>query len=398
MPRKKGPPQRWELSDRFCRTADETTWDTLQQGLCLKVYDSGTKVFKAAYRHEGRLRWFNIGQYGSVGVKEAREIAREIRAKATLGQDPQGEKVAARKAARVGVTLAQLYESHLKGAKARNKSWRQADYLMRTHVLPKLGKRKIEVITQDDMIDLRDKLSNRKALCNAVLAAASATFRWAVEKKHITTNPCHGVSRHKLNSRERFLSDREIRKVWPLFDELGLYQATILKLILWTAQRPGEVSAMRWEHLDLEDGWWSMPGEPTEGWPGTKNCKNHQVPLSPPVLELLRDLEPKPSGPVFPAPRGRGGIPIPSTISIWEAAGMEPFRPHDLRATAATGMYELDDIAPHHISAVLNHYLAKGESKTTAIYIRHIKRKHRKMALEAWTNKLLAILNPRRRL
>jgi integrase len=62
---------------------------------------------------------------------------------------------------------------------------------------------------------------------------------------------------------------------------------TALKLILLTGQRPGEVSHLREEHI--EDGWWTMPGEPVPAlsWPGTKNGQTHRIWLPKPAQELL---------------------------------------------------------------------------------------------------------------
>jgi integrase len=150
-----------------------------------------------------------------------------------------------------------------------------------------------------------------------------------------------------------------------------------------TAQRPGEVCSMRFEHIRNEkDGyWWSLPGAPSTIWPGTKNKRDHEIYLTEPVVELLRELELKTSGYVFPS------TTIPSTQSIWRSAGIPRFRPHDLRATAATKMDELG-ISRQHISLVLNHV----EGGVTASYVRHDKRRHKRDALELWARELKAIL------
>src|SRR5260370_162777 len=99
-------------------------------------------------------------------------------------------------------------------------------------------------------------------------------------------------------SRERVLTDDEIRRVWQLLarqpttaeraargrerakgtpeDPIcpvapGLADA--IKLRMLTAQRGGEVITMRWRDVDLETGWWTIPGE------CAKNGRTHRVPL-----------------------------------------------------------------------------------------------------------------------
>jgi Arm DNA-binding domain/Phage integrase, N-terminal SAM-like domain len=178
MPRPKAPARKVLLTEAQLRAlrpkdAPFMVWDQLQGGLGLRVQPTGVKSWKVAYRHAGRLRWYTIGRYGRIGLAEARQVARQISARAALGQDPQGDKVQAR----VGDTLEQVHQRYLEvKAKASNKSWPQADKLMRNYVLPKLGKRKIKDIARQDLWRLFDDLRDRPVLANTVLASASAVF------------------------------------------------------------------------------------------------------------------------------------------------------------------------------------------------------------------------------
>ena len=394
MSQSKRAPNRRRLTDQYIRKltppSDKSVmvWDTAQGGLALRVRPTGTKTFKCCYRHQGRLRWYTIDRYPAIGLSEAREVARNIRAQATLGADPQGEKMQSR----VGDSLAHIHADYVtRYAQANNKSWKQANTLMRSYVLPKLGNRKARDINRRDVRRIFDELTEggRKVLANQVLAAMSAVFSWAVEREIVEANPCHGIKRNKLEPSRRFLSNDEIRVVWLQFEALGLLPMTALKIILYTAQRPGEVCAMRWEHLDLDAGLWTMPGEPSIGWPGTKNGRTHEVPLTAPILDLLRgpDFEPTEQGHVFPSTKRGKSISIPRVMDVWKAAGIKRFRPHDLRATAATGMDRLG-IVRQHISLVLNH----SEAGVTASYVRHDHRQHKRNALDVWATELMAIL------
>ena len=225
-------------------------------------------------------------------------------AQAALGQDPQGQKIADRIEARHGDTLSHIYQRYLAEIRTGNKSWKQPDYLMREHVLGPLGVRKIKEITQKDIWRIFDGLHDRPALANQVVYAVSAVFTWAVKRQEVPDNPCRGIEHHKTKSVDRFLSNEEIRAVWPL---LGPSDA--LKLVLLTAQRPGEVCSMRWEHLDLDAGFWVMPGQPAPGWKGTKNKREHEVPLTN-LCWRSCTIWPKPSGHVFPS--ARPGRPLAS--------------------------------------------------------------------------------------
>jgi integrase len=46
---------------------------------------------------------------------------------------------------------------------------------------------------------------------------------------------------------------------------------SLLKLLLLTGQRNGEVAGAKWEEFDLREKWWTIPGT------RTKNKKRHQV-------------------------------------------------------------------------------------------------------------------------
>ena len=97
-------------------------------------------------------------------------------------------------------------------------------------------------------------------------------------------------------SRDRVLSDAEVKVFWQAFGQAGVPGAASQVLLL-TGQRPGEVAHMRHEHI--AEGWWTMPGAATEYWPGTKNAQTHRVWLPAAVQEILVTLGDDESGYVF---------------------------------------------------------------------------------------------------
>lgn len=156
---------RLKLDDAVIRNAKPTwkknrmIWDKIQIGLAVRIRSSGSKTFVVQYRYQGRLRWYTIDRYGAIGLKEARAAARHIRARAALGEDPQGEKMHARKEAREGETFEQVHRSYVeRSASRRNKSWRQQDKLMKRYVLSKLGRRKIKHVARKDLRAIFDEL------------------------------------------------------------------------------------------------------------------------------------------------------------------------------------------------------------------------------------------------
>jgi integrase len=110
---------------------------------------------------------------------------------------------------------------------------------------------------------------------------------------------------------------------------------------------------MRWSDVDLDGGWWTIPGE------HAKNGQPHRVPLSADVTELVKAQEPKEKNErseyVF---AGSGGAAVLHRAKKAPAAIARllkiDFRGHDLRRTAATGMAAAG-IPREHIGHVLKH-------------------------------------------
>jgi integrase len=352
-------------------------WDSKQNGLALQIRPNGQRAWKVIYNVRGRTRWFHLGAGNAIGIKEARELARDIMYAVAKGEDPQAEKRARRSAGTFG-ELAERYREDY--AKRHNKSWRQADALVRRYLLPSWAKLDAKAINRSDVRLTIGRIA-APVLANQVLAAASAIFSWAVKQEVIAVNPCHGIDRHKTTSRERVLSDSELRLFWQAFDRAGLV-GTALKLILLTGQRPGEVSRMRSEHI--VDGWWEMPGKPVEalGWPGTKNGQSHRVWLPEPVQALLSEIP-------------NGNITAPKLAPVMRAICSElgisaKVTPHDLRRTHGTKITALG-FGRDAMNRVQNH----KEGGIASVYDRHQYGEENKRVMEAVAAELMRLAEGR---
>jgi integrase len=281
------------------------------------------------------------------------------------GKDPQAE----RKASRSAATFADLAARYLdEYARKHNRSWAQADALVRRHLLPRWGSLPATSITK---ADVKAMMAHIKAplLANQTLAAASAIFSWAVREEvgGVKANPCSHVQRNEVRSRERVLSNSEIPLFWAAFDDAGL-AGTALKLILLLGQRPGEVSHMRFEHID--SGWWETPGKPVPelGWPGTKNGQTHRVWLPRPVQTLLAELDSDGKGFVLAGPRG-GAVERLDVVMRAICANLgidDKVTPHDLRRTHGTRITALG-FGRDAMNRIQNH----KEGGIASVYDRH---------------------------
>ena len=191
-------------------------WDVDQKGLALQVQPSGHRAFKLIYRHHNRPRWFHIGDAKAIGLADARTKAAELMlAVIRDGKDPAAEKRTGRQFTTFAALASRYVEEY---AKRKNKSWRQADALVRRYLLPVWGELDASAITRADVRAVLGKI-NAPVVANQVLASASAIFTWATRQEILTNNPCRGVERNETVSRERVLSDAEVPLFWQAFGD-----------------------------------------------------------------------------------------------------------------------------------------------------------------------------------
>ncbi|MBR1155637.1 integrase family protein [Bradyrhizobium sp. JYMT SZCCT0428] len=357
-------------------------WDTLQRGLAVRVEPTGHRAWKAIYKFGGRPRWYNIGSTAAVGLADARRLAGRVMYAVAEGADPQAE----RRVARSSGTFEDLAKRYAAYAESRNKSWRQADALVRRHLMPKWAKIRAADITRSDVRTLMARI-HAPIVANQVLASASAIFTWAIREEfaEIKINPCHAIERNPTQSRDRVVSDSEVPRIWAEFEVAGL-QGKALQMLLLTGQRPGEVSHMRTEHI--ADGWWTMPGAVVAelNWPGTKNAQSHRVWLPIPAQAILAEMDA--AGLVFAGPRGGAVKELDAAMrQICAKLGVPAATPHDLRRTHGTLIASLG-FGRDAMNRIQNH----AEGGIASVYDRHQYADENKRIMEAVASRVMSLI------
>ncbi len=420
-----------------------------ERGFGIRVHTSGTMTFFYQYKIDGQRRFMSLGSYPSITLKRARDLyqaelskVKALRRGSADGVDPVAEKkrkkeqriaddAARDKELSVEKLVLEYIERH---AKKFKKSWRDDYRLLNKEIVALWGQRKAVDITKRDITRLLENIIDRgtPAMSNQVLKTVRKVFNFAVERDILKHTPCFGVKALAPTiSRERVLCDTEIKILWDCLDNEVMTNeiSRALKLILLTAQRPGEVVGMHSNEID--GNWWTIPAE------RSKNGKAHRVYLSNVALGIIAEAKSEArearqkaeirnarkvkrnailmpedqeyTGYIFPCPRRyksvkKGGDKVPEESIERHALssalkrnvsedglttfGISAFTPHDLRRTAATFMASMgymDEI----IDAVLNH-VKQGVIRT---YNRHNYDKEKQMALEAWERKLNSIIS-----
>jgi integrase len=237
------------------------------------------------------------------------------------------------------------------------------------------------------------KKGHSEARARLLFVALSSLFSWLQKPKRvggrierrIEINPCKGADRPEpATARERVLTKDEVRWFWRATDAVGEPFTTIFKLLLLTGARLSEVAGMRRE--ELHDGsMWRLPGE------RTKNKRPHVVPL-PPAAQALIAVVPGDEQIIFTttgdtAPSGWSRVKQRLDAAMLKIAkqdrrALPPWRLHDLRRTAVTGMVELG-VAPHLVELIINH-VGGHKAGVAGTYNRAEMLEERKAALERW--------------
>lgn len=378
-------------------TADQFLWDEDLRGFGLKVTPAGKKVYLVQYRLGGRgkaTRRMTIGTHGSPWTPAtARGEAERLLVLVRQGKDPAEEKKERR---RIEVDLAfEPYAAKFL-ADYGKKTWRPGTYgnaesNLRRYVTPVLKKKALPLIRRSDVSAIFDALPVASpALPRNIFALVRKLFAWAVERGDIERSPLEGFKGPaNVPSRDRVLSDDELRLVWLGAQALGHPFGTLVQFLIATGQRREEAAGMDWRELDRNAVEWSIPAG------RAKNGTAHSIPLSVAATGLLaaravgNEDWPK-KGLIFTTTGttpvsgfSRAKARLDETIAtLNDGEALEPWRVHDLRRTLATGLQRLG-VRFEVTEAVLNH-VSGSRSGVAGVYQRHDWKQEKRDALDAW--------------
>jgi integrase len=357
-------------------------------GLYLVIQPSGKKSWAYRYRFNGRPRKWTIGPCPAIDLKTARELAREALWKVAAGADPCTEKKAAKTAARipVGLDLIETVTSRFIAQHAKRKlkpaTAAEIERLLGREVVGPWRGRRLSQITRADIHDLLDGIVARGSpvTANRTLAWLRRMCAWAIERGLIEVSPCAGIRAPAAEtSRDRVLSDDELKAAWRAADALETPYNGFIKLLILTGARRSEVAGMMWREIDFDAKLWTLPAA------RAKNATEYQIPLSDSAVQVFRALPRIADSDLVFTLSGR--VPIRGFHNIKTRIddlmpGGPPWTLHDLRRTFASGCARLG-IAVHVVEAALNHRSGSIRG-IAAVYNRYSYDTEKRAALEVW--------------
>lgn len=322
-----------------------TLRDTEIPGFSVRVYPNGRKAFFYRYRVGGgrgaQIREPRIGDLGELTVAESRDIAKSWAASVRQGGDP----MAVRQSLRDAPTMNHLFDRYLAEYAARHKkpaSLRNDTRMIEKRLRFAFGRKRVHSVTRKEIRALHAAMEDMPYEANRVLALLSKIFSFAADDLEWIArgdHPVKGIRRFEEKKRKRYLSQIELARLGEALTraetgELGRavsnFAVAMLRLLVLTGARHGEILSLRWSEVNFERGCIELSDSKT----GEK-----EIHLPPAALQLLADLPRQEGNPFVIVGRKPGThlVNIKDTwIAVRRAAGLDDVRLHDLRHSYAS--------------------------------------------------------------
>ncbi len=346
---------------------DTVFWDSELLGFGVRVYPTGRKVYVVQTRTGGKNgKRVTVGRHGVITPEEARRRAALIVSRIKAGEDPIPEPMAVMEAKGPTVAdLAAVYLEEIVEVRLKPASAKVYRSVIGKHVLPALGRKPALSVDHAAVSALHHSLAATPSAANRAVEMLFRIYRAAEERELIPegSNPCRQVSMNRPRRHERFLTDREFRRLGRVLDEeegnggSRMYAAMAIRLLLLTGCRKNEVLNLRWDHVDLEAREMRL---------GDSKTGPRRMQLSPAAAELLARI-PRVEGNPHVIPGMRPGSRLSELQRPWirikERARLQDMRLHDCRHSFASRALALGESLP-----AIGRLLGHSQVQTTARY------------------------------
>lgn len=309
-------------------------------GLYLLVLPSGGRVWRLAYRFDGKQKALALGRYPAVSLADAR--AKRDAAKTALsgGEDP---------AVRPVVADDRTFEAiALRWHETNRNEWvpehsERVLSRMKRDVFPEIGSKQITEVEAPDVLALLRKVEDRGALdiSKRLRQSIGAVFRFAIAEGKARSNPAADVGDAlKPKPKVQHFASLKADEIPDLVQRIGQYDGEdqtrlALMLTLHTFLRTKEIRHAEW--CEFNGDLWRVPAV------RMKMGREHLVPLSRQSLEILEQIRAL-NGKgryLFPGARGRGVMSQNTMIfGLYRMGYHSKLTVHGFRSMASTVLNE----------------------------------------------------------
>lgn len=388
----------------------QTFFDDGMPGLALRVSTTGHKSFYYTYRlGKGRCfekKWIQLGSFPTMTVEQARDKAKLMAASLQYGQDPARQLQENKEALDMKDALKKFQNDHI--AKLKPQTQQSYTRLIEKLILPSFGKMRAKDVTYSDIANFHARLKKTPYQANRAYAVLSKFFNWCelCGYRGKNSNPCDGITKYKEQKRQNFMGAHELgilgetlsrmettwherqktkeKRTAPLVDTITPQAAAVIRLLMFTGARVGEILSLEWANINLEEGIARLPDSKT----GFKILQ-----LTHPAVAVLKGI-PQIDRWVFPSDSECGHM-----VNIKDAwgdvlkqANLLGWRLHDLRHAFASTMVNGGASLP-----IVGKILGHSNASTTQRYAHLEENPARKAAEQAASIIAHAIENQKQR-
>ena len=342
----------------------------LIRGLYLQVTASGAKSWVLRYQLRGQERWMGLGSAADFSLREARERARAARQLLADRIDPLAGKRAAEEAAKLAearkLTFREAAERYFNQHASKWCSAKHREAFLSTlkaHVFAVIGDMDVAAIdTRDVLRAIEPHWTTKAVTIDRTRNRIEQVLDWCVVRGHRPpgTNPARWKGHldqvlpapRKLAPVEHHAA-MDYRQLPAFMTQVRAddnVAARALEFLIHTAARTGEALGACWSEIDLTDKTWTVPAARMKGG------REHRVPLTKPVLDLLSKLPRQSGNHLVFIGRAGGGLSHSALPWVMDRLGVSGVTTiHGFRSSFSNWCHEQTAHSAHTIEISLAH-------------------------------------------
>lgn len=310
------------LTETECRNAKPRSKPyklTDGKGMHLLVQANGSRLWRLAYRFDGKQKTLAIGRYPALSIRAARAARDAARAELDAGVDPMAVKPLT-EAQRTFEIVATEFHEIWKADKVKEhvtRVWTR----MHQYAFPEIGHRPLVDIKPGEIIAMVRKMEALGFIdaSRRLKQKCSEVFGYAIAMGYAEVDPTARVNK-ALRPRPavEHMPMVPLKDLPKLVAAISDYQGNAvvrlaLKFCLLTATRTGEIRGAEWSEIDLKAKVWRIPAA------RMKMGREHLVPLSRQALAVLKEAAVHRRGKyVFPGVRRPAIHPSAMLVALYE--------------------------------------------------------------------------------
>lgn len=312
-------------------------------GLHLLVTPAGGRLWRLAYRFEGKQKQLALGAYPAVGLADARKARDAAKSALAAGVDPAA-KAKAEKAARqtaAANTFSLIADELLEKLRRENRSEATVGKVawLLDFAREDLGARPISEVTAPEVLSVLKKMEarGRHESAGRLRSTIGRVFRYAAATARTDRDPTLALKGSLITPtvqhRPALTDPRDFGALLRAIEGFEGQPTTraALRLMPILFPRPGELRMAEWSEFDLEKAEWTIPAA------RMKMRRPHRSPLPHQAVHILLELH---------GLTGRGKLVFHSVRTV-----LRPISENTLNAALRRLGYAKDEVTAHGFRA-----------------------------------------------